>query len=405
MALLSQLATREANVLAYNDLFLLTAALALAALAALLVHMAVVALGRRIDPAPLPRNLLTGPETIMSALSKIVTFKATAVAVLVGLAGVGLVLYAWRLPPFTSSVETTDNAYVRGAVTIISPKLDGYVAEVAVQDFMPVTAGQVVVTLDDRIYQQRLAQAKATLATQKAALANSEQQRRSKEAGVAVSQAQTDSAEAVLARTSADWKRVEPLLNRGITTQSLADQSRAAFEQAQASLAQAKAAQEVARQDLTTVIVNRQSLEAAVASAEAAVKLAEIDLQNTRIVAPQDGELGEVGVRLGQYVTPGTQLMAIVPDRVWIIANFKETQIAGMRDGQPVTVRVDALHGETLTGGSRGSLRRPVPSSAFCGPTTPRATSPRSPSAFRCASRSTRTRHRPGGSAPACPWS
>jgi multidrug resistance efflux pump len=278
------------------------------------------------------------------------------------------VLYAWRLPPFTSSVETTDNAYVRGAVTIISPKLDGYVAEVAVQDFMPVTAGQVVVTLDDRIYQQRLAQAKATLATQKAALANSEQQRRSKEAGIAVSQAQTDSAEAVLARTSADWKRVEPLLNRGITTQSLADQSRAAFEQAQASLAQAKAAQEVARQDLTTVIVNRQSLEAAVASAEAAVKLAEIDLQNTRIVAPQDGELGEVGVRLGQYVTPGTQLMAIVPDRVWIIANFKETQIAEMRDGQPVTVWVDALHGETLTGrisrfspaaGSEFSVLRP----------------------------------------------
>jgi multidrug resistance efflux pump len=306
--------------------------------------------------------------TAMSTLSKIFSSKAAASAALIGIAGICLVLYAWRLPPFTSSVETTDNAYVRGAVTIISPKLDGYVAQVMVQDFMPVKAGQVLVQLDDRIYQQRLAQAQATLAVQKAALANSEQQRRSKEAGIAVSQAGVDSAEAALARASADWKRVEPLLNRGITTQSQADQSRAAYEQAQAGLAQAKAAQEVARQDLTTVIVNRQSLEAAVASAEAAVKLAEIDLQNTRIVAPQDGELGEVGARLGQYVTPGTQLMAIVPDRVWIIANFKETQIAGMHFGLPATVRVDALHGETITGriarfspaaGSEFSVLRP----------------------------------------------
>ncbi|MBM6596628.1 HlyD family secretion protein [Microvirga pudoricolor] len=304
----------------------------------------------------------------MSSPNRILTSKASALAALVGIAGVCLALYAWRLPPFTSSVESTDNAYVRGAVTMISPKLDGYVAEVFVQDFMPVTAGQVLVQLDDRIYQQRLAQAKATLAAQRAALANSEQQRRSKEAGIAVSQAGVDGAEAALARASADWKRVEPLLDRGISTQAQADQSRAAFEQAQASLAQAKAAGEVARQDLASVIVNRNSLEAAVAGAEAAVRLAEIDLQNTRIVAPQDGELGEVGARLGQYVTPGTQLMAIVPDRVWIIANFKETQIARLHDGLPALMAVDALHGEAITGriarfspaaGSEFSVLRP----------------------------------------------
>jgi multidrug resistance efflux pump len=99
---------------------------------------------------------------------------ATLVALVIGIAGAALVLYAWRLPPFTSSVETTDNAYVRGQITVISPQLAGYVAEVAVQDFQHVQAGQLLVRIDDRIFQQKLEQAKATLAAQKAALANSE---------------------------------------------------------------------------------------------------------------------------------------------------------------------------------------------------------------------------------------
>jgi multidrug resistance efflux pump len=99
---------------------------------------------------------------------------ATLVALLIGIAGATLVLYAWRLPPFTSSIETTDNAYVRGQVTVISPQLAGYVVEVAVQDFQQVQAGQLLVRIDDRIFQQKLEQAKATLAAQKAALANSE---------------------------------------------------------------------------------------------------------------------------------------------------------------------------------------------------------------------------------------
>lgn len=294
--------------------------------------------------------------------------RATVPAFLLGIAGVLLVLYAWQLPPFHSSVQRTDNAYVKGAVTIISPKLDGYVAEVTVQDFMEVKAGEVLVKLDDRIYQQRLAQAKAALATAKATLANSEQQRRSKEASVAVGQAQIDSAHALLTRVEADWKRVEPLNKRGFATQAQLDQSRAALDQAQAGLNQTKAALEVAKEDLTATIVNRGSLEAAVQNAEATVRLAEIDLQNTRIVAPQDGHLGEVSARLGQYVTPGSQLMAMVPDKIWVIANFKETQIADMAYGLPVTIQVDALHGAALNGtvsrfspaaGSEFSVLRP----------------------------------------------
>lgn len=261
-----------------------------------------------------------------------------------------LVLYAWRLPPFTSTVETTENAYIRGQVTLISPQLAGYISEVAVQDFQKVRAGQILVRLDNRIYEQKLKQAQANLAVQKAALANSEQKRRSDEARISAGEAQVAGAKAALATAEANWSRVEPLLHRGVTTQSQADQSRAALEQARAALSQAQSALEVARQDLAATIVNRQSLEAAVQSAEAAVHLAEIDLQNTTIRAPQDGRLSEVGARLGQYVAAGSQLMAVVPDTVWVIANFKETQLPEMKVGQPVTFTVDALEHASLHG-------------------------------------------------------
>jgi multidrug resistance efflux pump len=78
--------------------------------------------------------------------------------------------------------------------------------------------------------------------------------------------------------------------------------------------------------------------------------LAEIDLQNTRITAPEDGQLGEVGARLGQYVSAGTQLLTLVPERIWVVANFKETQLPGMSVGQPVTFTVDALNHAALNG-------------------------------------------------------
>ncbi|MCB8820384.1 HlyD family secretion protein [Microvirga rosea] len=283
-------------------------------------------------------------------MTRVFRSTATIIALLLGFSGVMLILYAWRLPPFTSTVETTDNAFVRGQVTLISPQLAGYVSEVSVQDFQKVKAGQVLVRLDNRIYEQKLKQAQANLAVQKAALANSQQKRRSDEARIAAGEAQVTGAKAALSTAEANWNRVEPLLHRGVSTQSQADQARSALEQARASLSQAMSALEVSRQDLAATLINRQSLEAAVQSAEAAVHLAEIDLQNTTITAPQDGRLSEVGARPGQYVSAGSQLMAIVPETVWVIANFKETQLSDMRIGQPVTFTVDALEHVSLHG-------------------------------------------------------
>ena len=275
---------------------------------------------------------------------------ASMIALLAGVGGVLLVLYAWRLPPFVTSVETTDNAYVRGYVTIMSPQVSGYVVDVPVKDYEQVKQGQILARIDDRIYAQKLAQARAALDGQKASLDNSRQSELSARATIASSEAQIDSANAALKRAQLAWDRISNLSDRGIASASESEQAQATLEQAKAALNQAQAALEVSKQSLATIIVNRSLLEANVASAEATVHLAEIDLQNTSIVAPRDGHLGEVGVRLGQYVAAGTQLMAVVPEDVWVVANFKETQLEGMEVGQPVSIVVDALGKQRLTG-------------------------------------------------------
>lgn len=275
---------------------------------------------------------------------------ATALALVLGVTGIDAVLYAWQLPPFASDVQTTDNAYVRGYVTLISPQLAGYVTEVSVKDYETVKVGAVLARLDDRIFRQKVEQANATLASQKAALANSEQQENAAKARIGASEAALDSATYAKRRAEENWNRIEELSNKGIATQSDREQSRTTLDQAEASIAQAQANLEVSRQDLQTIIVGRDSLRAAVAGAEASVELARIDLSNTVITAPRDGAVGEVGVKLGQYVAAGTQLMAVVPHDTWVIANFKETQLAYIQPGQKVEVSVDALKHATLTG-------------------------------------------------------
>jgi multidrug resistance efflux pump len=300
----------------------------------------------------------------MPSFSSTLRARGTWIVVAATLACLALVLYAWRLPPFRSAIESTENAYVRGMVTIVAPKVDGYVAEVLVQDYMEVKAGQVLVKLDDRIYRQKLDQARSNLAAQEANLANTAQARRSRqaaigstEAQIAGAAAQLASARAQLARAQADMRRATPLARDGSLSQRERDQTEAALHQAEAAVkqaeataSQARAGNAVAQQDLRTVVVNRDAVEAAVESARAAVRLAEIDLDNTQIRAPRDGHVGEVGVKLGQYVTPGTQLVAVVPQQVWVVANFKEAQTAGMAPGQPARFHVDALADAELRG-------------------------------------------------------
>jgi len=246
------------------------------------------------------------------------------------------VLAAFGLPPFGWHVEVTDNAYVRGRTTVIAPQVSGYVVAVPLTDYAQVKTGEVLVRIDDSTYRARVEQARANLAAAVAALANNSQAHAS-------SVASLSGQEAGLARARADIGRVNELVKDGSVSVRERDQT-------QAALLQAQSAAEVARQSIRTVEVGRGGLEAQVAAARAALNAAQIDLEHTVIRAPESGQVGEVGVRLGQYVTNGTQLMSLVPADRWVTANYKEAQTAHMAEGQAASFRVDALAGARFTG-------------------------------------------------------
>ena len=273
-----------------------------------------------------------------------------ALIVLLGVVALLAVLRAWELPPFRTGVQATDNAYVRGRTTIIAPQVSGYVVAVLAADFANVEAGQVLVRIDDRQYRAKVDQARAALEAQKAALANLDQAHASRVASLASQAAGILNAKAQLLRAQADLARVDDLVKDGSVSVRERDQTRAALAQSQAQLDQSQAAHEIARQDIRTVDVNRDSVKAQIDAAAAQLRAAEIDLENTVVRTPEKGRLGEVGARLGQYVTNGTQLLPLVPADRWVIANYKETQTAGMHAGMRAWITVDALAGRRIDG-------------------------------------------------------
>lgn len=275
---------------------------------------------------------------------------ALIVIAVLTLAGMAAVMAGWRIGPFASAIENTDNAYVRGRVTVIAPQVSGYVTRVLVRDFETVKPGQPLVEIDRRIYAQKVAQAEAQVQAQQATLANNRQAAASRAASVQAQEAAVANARAQLMRAEADMARVNDLVSDGSVSLRERDQTRAALRQAEAAVKQAEAARLIAIEDVRTVEVGRGGQEAGVSGAEAALRLARIDLFNTLIRAPEGGRVSEVGVRVGQYVTAGSQLLFLVPADVWVIANYKEAQTARIAVGQPASFTVDALANTRLTG-------------------------------------------------------
>jgi multidrug resistance efflux pump len=270
--------------------------------------------------------------------------------VFIALAAVIAILAAWDLPPFGRGIQRTENAYLRGRTTVIAPQVSGYVVAVLVKDYAQVSAGQVLVRVDDRIYRAHDEQARANLAAAEANLGNNTQAQASRTAAIASQDAALASARAQLLRARADMARATDLVGDGSISIRERDQTLAALRQAEAQVRQAESARDIARQDLRTVEVARGGLEAQVEAARAQLHAAQIDLGNTTIQAPEAGQLGEIGVRLGQYVTNGTQLMSLVPPDRWVIAEYKEAQTAHIAPGQAVRLRVDALDGALFKG-------------------------------------------------------
>jgi len=264
--------------------------------------------------------------------------------------GIVLILRAWNVGPFETSDISTDNAYVRGQVTVLAPQVNGYVTEVLVHDYEHVTAGQPLVHIDTRSYAAALAQAEAQLANARAQLANSAQTQSQNQAGLQVRQATLAAARAESERSRAELQRVEELATRGSVSLNERDKVRATARLAAANVDKAQADIAIGQESIKATTVNRGALEAAVQMAQAQVQQAQINLDNTTVRAPSDGQASEVSVRQGQYVAAGSQLLFVVPAQLWVMANFKETQTAQVRIGQPARFTVDGLDDAAFTG-------------------------------------------------------
>lgn len=264
--------------------------------------------------------------------------------------GVGLILYAWRLPPFTPTVQKTDNAFIKGQTTIISPQVSGYVTEVLVEDFAQVKAGDLLVKIDDRTFRQQLEQAQANIEVALTNRSSNEQDTGTSEAQIKAREADVYSAKVSVDSAREDVNRYQGLVAIGAVAQAEVAHAQAQLAKAEAAVRQAQANLQAAKEAGKKTTGSRASLDANIKNAEAGEKQAKINLENTIIRAPESGQLSQVSVKEGQFVNAGTQLMYIVPRGVWVIANFKETQVANMSIGEPATVQVDALGGVKFRG-------------------------------------------------------
>ncbi len=277
-------------------------------------------------------------------------FTGAIISIALMLTGMSAILKAWGLPPFSSAEQATEDAYVRGRTTVISPQSSGYVTKVLVKDYQLVKEGDILLQIDDALYQQQLQAAKAQVDVALASLDNNDQTVASRKADVQAASAQVRSAQAQLNRARADDRRARELSAQGAGPEAQAEIAKAQLESAEAALLQANANVAIAQQAVKSAEVQGKVLAAQAEAARAVQSQAEISLSYTLIKAPESGRLSDIGVKLGQYVTSGSQLMFLVPQARWVIANYKERQTADMEVGQHALLTIDALNDQKFTG-------------------------------------------------------
>ncbi len=256
--------------------------------------------------------------------------------------------YWWTVGRY---LEATDDAYVQGEVTPIRPKVAGYVRELLVEDNRLVKAGEVLLRIDDREFRLAVAEAEARLDETRAGLANVEARLDLQDAVIAEAAADVAAAEAERERANKELERARDLLRSKVGTRRRYDEALAGQRKAEAAVRRSRARLEQARQRIRVLESERARLRGILAENRAALDIARTRLADTTIVAPLTGVVGNRAVHPGQYVQPGALLLAIVPlERVWIEANFKETQLARMQAGQPVEITVDAYPDMVLSG-------------------------------------------------------
>ncbi|HYQ92616.1 MAG TPA: HlyD family secretion protein [Candidatus Competibacteraceae bacterium] len=257
----------------------------------------------------------------------------------------GIYYYRHYMAPF----ESTDDAFIEGHVTPVAPQVAGRVIRLLVKDNQEIKQGDLLLEIDPRDYEARLSQSRANLAAARSQLEQAKAQ-------VAVDQATADqqraavvSAKAEAARAQADLQRYQSVERRAVSRSQLD----LAETQAQSNAAAFDVARNRAKAAEANVTLSKANVETAAAKvqqAEAALRQAELDLSYTKVIAPEAGRVTRRTIEQGAYVQPGQQLLALVPDSVWVVANYKETQLTDMRPGQPVDITVDAYPDRAFTG-------------------------------------------------------
>jgi membrane fusion protein, multidrug efflux system len=248
-------------------------------------------------------------------------------------------------------IESTDDAYLRADLVTIAPRVSGYIDELYVTENQKVEAGQPLLRIDRRNYRDALSQRTATVDARIADVKALQSQIEQQEAAVAQSRAQLAGAQANAEFAEHEATRYKGLRDAGAETDERYAQAVNERNQARAAALAAAASLRVAERQVATLKSQMTQMQAQLEAARAAASTAQVDLEDTLVRASISGRIGDDTARLGQFVQPGTRLMSIVPvSRIYLVANFKETQLRHMRVGQPARIRIDALGEQELDG-------------------------------------------------------
>lgn len=257
-----------------------------------------------------------------------------------------------------AAIQTTNDAYVRAELTRLSSRVAGEVLKVGVTDFQRIKAGDLLIQIDPADYEAQVAAADAAVAAAQAALDNLANQIELQYATIAQAQAARLSAEAMEVEARQEQERQQSLSQTESGTRQRLEQAVAAYAKAQADVRASRAVIAAQQHQLEVLQGNRKQRAADVEAAKATLASAKLKLGYTKISAPFDGVVGERQVQPGDYVNIGTNLINVVPlPKVYVIANYKETQLTHVAPGQPVEISVDSFPRETL----RGRVERIAP--------------------------------------------
>jgi len=273
---------------------------------------------------------------------------ATAASLLVLGTGAYFAQYWWTTGRY---IVSTDDAYVGARSSTLSPKVSGYIAEVAVEDNAQIRAGDVVARIDDGDYRLAVQTALDQVAVQQATIDRLGRQIIAQVASVDQAKAQLASARAAATRADLELKRQQELATRQINSRAALEQAQANYDQAVAAVQAGEAGVESASANVEVLKAQKEEAVRTLQQHQTALAKAERDLSFTVVRAPFDGVVGNRAVQVGDYVQPTQRLASLVPlAAVYIDANFKETQVSRLKAGQPVSISVDALPGQSIEG-------------------------------------------------------